>query len=481
MPRKLAGGVLALCLVMPACTKEAAPLERPAPVGGAGLGALDRADAAPPSSPSPSALQRLPADGSVDSPAAGDAPVQGDGSAAVAGEDAGVSTLDPRQGEPDLRCQADPTGPQLTDYSKPGPYTVGIYELTLSDIERPIEATAEHPAAPQRTLATRVYYPASAQPLFGLPAPLASGAPFPMLMYSHGYSSNRDESTSAGAHAASHGYLVVAPNFPLTSLLANGGAPDTKDIPNQPGDISFLIDQMLMFSEDPGHLFAGAVDAERIGALGVSAGGLTTLLVSLHATYHDPRVRAAIPVAPLASFFERPFYHATRSIPLLLVHGDMDAFLDYGNNGRRAFDRASPHARLITVEKGSHAAFALPIDGALQQLIAGLVVPPEWSLDNPDAMGCAAVGETLQGTGLAVLETLEGPHVDHGIGMEGKLVCAGDELTMPAMGIERQRSILAQAAVAFFDAHLGDGPERRRDGCRYLLHELPKDPAVTLE
>lgn len=417
------------------------------------------------------------------------------GTAAIGGMVAtgGVSASDasdPDSTKPDamvvsegVRCRAEAAAPQITDYSKQGPFPVGILELTLTDASRPIEATAEHAAVPERVLQTRIYYPASSVSILGEAPLLASdGKPFPMLMYSHGYSSNWDESKPPGNHAASHGYIVVSPIFPLTSLGANDGAPDTKDIPNQPGDISFLIDTMLAFSNDSSHQLAGAVDAERIGALGVSAGGLTTLLVSLHEKYHDPRIKVAAPVAPFAAFFEAPFYSATRTIPLLIEHGDMDAFLPYEINGRRAFEYAKPNAFLLTVARGSHAAFALPIDGALQGLLSGLIVPPEWSQDNADAMGCAAVGDTLREDPLAVLDTLEGPYVNHDIQIEGDdLVCVGDELTMPALGVEEQRAIFAQSIVSFFDAHFGETEARRNDGCRYLLHELPKNPDVIVE
>jgi predicted dienelactone hydrolase len=109
----------------------------------------------------------------------------------------------------------------MTDYSEPGPYPVGIIELTLTDPSRPIEQTREHASAPERVLQTRIYYPAASASILGEAPPVASeGAPFPMLMYSHGYSSNWDESKPAGNHAASYGYLVVSPIFPLTSLGA---------------------------------------------------------------------------------------------------------------------------------------------------------------------------------------------------------------------------------------------------------------------
>jgi len=125
----------------------------------------------------------------------------------------------------------------------------------------------------------------------------------------------------------------------------------------------------------------------------------------------------------------------------------------------------------------------MPLDGALLDLLAGLLVPPEWRTENPGAMGCAAVGPTLQEDPLAVLDTLEGPYVDHDIVIEGDdIVCMSDELlSTPAMTVEEQRAIYASSVVSFFDAHFGDTEEQRRDGCRYLLYEMPKNPAVTLE
>ncbi len=40
---------------------------------------------------------------------------------------------------------------------------------------------------------------------------------------------------------------------------------------------------------------------------------------------------------------------------------------------------------------------------------------------------------------------------------------------------------MVRSASAFFEAHFAATPERRQDGCRYLLYEMPKNPAVTLE
>jgi dienelactone hydrolase len=378
----------------------------------------------------------------------------------------------------DLRCRADAQLPQRTDYGKDGPYDVGTMDVTFNDNSRPIRATDKHAASAARTLVTTIYYPASGTtPLLGS-APLAQGGPFPMLMYSHGYSSTRDEGSPVAKRAASYGYIVVAPDFPLTNLLASGG-PDVTDAANQPADVSFLIDKLLAFSEDPNHLLANGIDEHRIGALGVSLGGLTTLLVSFHPKLHDLRIKVAMPIAALSAFFAERFYH-TRELPTLFVHGDLDALVNYQQNARRAFMRAAPNARLITVAKGTHAAFGAPFDAASVAAINGLIGLPDADPSNADGIGCAAVGDTLNLAGPDYVTALGGAEAFI-VPNETPVFCRGDEYKKPAIDPAEQEDIAVRSAVAFFEAYLGKTAATRQDGCRYLLHEVPKNSAVTLE
>ena len=59
--------------------------------------------------------------------------------------------------------------------------------------------------------------------------------------------------------------------------------------------------------------------------------------------------------------------------------------------------------------------------------------------------------------------------------------CDVDEYTCPAMDSSEQVELTASAVVAMLEAHLSKAPETQQDACRYLLHELPKHPAVTVE
>ena len=418
----------------------------------------------------------LPDGGGVTLPDAGGMVAPDSGMEAVRGDaDLGADASEPIY--PDLRCRADESMAQGTDYAQSGPFAVGTLEMTFVDSSRPILAKGTRPAESARTLVTTIHYPASSSVFGG--AELAAGGPFPLLMYSHGYSSTRGEAAPLASRAASYGYVVVAPDFPLTNLLASGG-PDVSDAASQPGDISFLIDQVLALSRDPNHRLAGAIDEERIGAVGVSLGGLTTLLVTFHPELHDPRIKVAMPIAALSSFFAPGFYH-TRDVPLLFVHGDLDAFVEYELNARRAFARAAPSAHLVTIAKGSHAAFGAPFDPVTLPLINALIGLPDADPSNPDGVGCGAVSQTLSNTGPGFLESLGGPEsfVEPD---DGPLPpCDGDEYTHPAINPLEQEEIAVRSAVAFFDAHFASKPETRQDGCRYLRYELPKHPAVTLE
>ena len=387
------------------------------------------------------------------------------------------------QGDDGLRCPADASVGSQKDYAKPGPYQVGMLDLTLQDRSRPVTANAKHSAEPFRSLVTSIFYPASGSAtLFG-PAPLASGGPFPMLMYSHGYGSNRNEANHLANRAASYGYIVVAVDFPFTNTnrLLVGESLDTSDIANQARDVSFLIDRLLAFSRDPLHILARGVDEARIGAVGVSMGGLTTLLVALHPKLLDRRVKAAAPIAPLSSFFLPGFYHV-REIPLLFVHGDLDAFVDYELNGRRAFERAAPNAQLVSFAMGTHAAFAFQLDKDSLALMNALLAPADADPANADAFGCAVVGQTLRDDHDYV-PPLGGPEnfVSYDAVHEPILPCSADQYRHPGLDAIEQVELATRAVVAFFEAQFAKTPETREGGCSYLLHELPKQPPVTVE
>ena len=341
---------------------------------------------------------------------------------------------------------ATPTLQPLTSAQvlQPGPFAVGSTTMTFVDTSRPTMPNRTYPGAPSRTLVTEIWYPtdvqATAPAVETRDAPLAhSGAPYPLVIYSHGFTSTRTGGTFLARHLASYGYVVGAPDFPLSNSTAPGG-PNFLDLGNQPGDVHFLIDQLLALSADTTGAFAGSIDAARIGLTGLSMGGSTTFLATFHPTLRDPRVRAAAPMAGVTCFLGPDFYAQT-SVPLLIVHGDIDAIVPYQANAVFAFGEAHPPKYLVTIAAGSHTGFT-----------DGIEVVAEGA-NNPDDLGCRALGGPTGNVGNSVLvDSLGGP----ADGIVDGVCPAGCTLARQPRSIRpsRQHQLTILSIFPFFEAYL---------------------------
>ncbi|MFQ5668156.1 MAG: alpha/beta hydrolase family protein [Candidatus Binatia bacterium] len=351
---------------------------------------------------------------------------------------------------------------------QPGPAGVGVTTVTFEDASRPTMANGRFAGSPTRKLVTEIWYPTDPDPTGSRmdirDAPVAqNGRPYPLVIYSHGFMSTRLGGTFLTRHLASYGYIVAAPDFPLTNSSAPGGA-NVLDLANQPGDVSFLIDQLLALSADVDSRFAGAVDRQRIGLTGLSLGGSTTFLTAFHPTLRDPRVRAAAPIAGGACFFGKDFY-ADTSVPLLILHGDIDAIVPYVENAVFAFAEANPPKYLVTILGGSHTGFADGIE---------LLVENQ---NNPDDLGCRALGgNSAADSGASFLERLGGPAVGIIMG-ECPLPCAGPRPLPRSIRPTRQHDLTLLSIFPFFEATLRDNRSARR----FLEETLAaENPDVTI-
>jgi dienelactone hydrolase len=152
-------------------------------------------------------------------------------------------------------------------------------------------------------------------------------------MFSHGYHgapSKFSELLSAWARA---GYVVAAPQFPLTS---NRGAPYDQlgDYVNQPGDISFALTQVL---EGP---LRAQIDASRVAAAGLSLGGATTYGLVEASCCRDTRIRAAAVFDAVRLPFGEPL--GKNSVPLFISHIDTDLAVPYATAQQGYADAATP-------------------------------------------------------------------------------------------------------------------------------------------
>src|SRR5262249_37429654 len=95
----------------------------------------------------------------------------------------------------------------------------------------------------------------------------------------------------------------------------------------------------------------------RIGASGLSLGGLTTLLLAFHPTSRDARLRAVLAMAPPSCMFLPSFFtHA--DLPLLLLHGDSDMIVPIAENSEHAFPLTQSPSELVVPHTASHTGFS---------------------------------------------------------------------------------------------------------------------------
>ena len=106
-------------------------------------------------------------------------------------------------------------------------HAVGVTTETFVDTGRPTAANDDCKKIPSRTLPTTILYPATGDPsadaLAGA-APDPSGAPYPLIVFAHGYSASPQVYEPLLRHWAAAGYVVAAPQFPLSSSASPCGA-----------------------------------------------------------------------------------------------------------------------------------------------------------------------------------------------------------------------------------------------------------------
>jgi fermentation-respiration switch protein FrsA (DUF1100 family) len=243
---------------------------------------------------------------------------------------------------------------------RPTEYAVGSQDATFTDSTRPTASNGTFQGAPFRALPVLILYPAAGAPggpITPAAPPATDAGPFPLIVFSHGFMSNGPAYTEPLLHAlASHGFVVAAPTFPLSSGNAPGGSPKL-DYESQPGDVSFVIDEMLKANRGDGAL-ADLIAPKQIGAMGHSLGAVTTFGAVYNTAGRDRRIKAAVPMSGIQLPFAggRWSWPAT---PLLLIHGDKDETGPYAGSVR-AFGKAKPPKFLLRLIGAPHEPFAAP-------------------------------------------------------------------------------------------------------------------------
>jgi len=273
-------------------------------------------------------------------------------------------------------------------------------------------------------------------------APIATtGGPFPVLLFSHGRCGVREHNTFQVEELASHGYVIATIDHPYAAsgvtfpdgrmvefdprLLPPWPRHDPEDpdgefldsiIPFLADDLAFALRRIEAIQGDPVEGFAGRLDLDRVGAFGVSLGGVVVAeLVAREAAFAAGLILDGyVPAAALATGLARPFMWISRDAATMRREGWSEADVGLAQGSMRAgFD-------------------ALPGDGYI------VLVPGMYHVDFSD-----------------------GPLLSPLIAARG--------LSGPFDG-ERGRDILRRYSVAFFDRHLKGLPAP-------LLDERPEAEA----
>lgn len=241
------------------------------------------------------------------------------------------------------------------------PYAVGLQWYTFVDASRATPPHGAYPGRPSRRLPTLLVYPAEgdpAGPAVENAPPAEHGKGFPLLVFSHGFGG---DSTSRLAELTERlvreGFVVAAPTFPLSSATATGG-PTSVDYVNQPGDVSFVITQVLAVAHHDRAL-GRTIDRHKIGVIGNSLGAVTTLGVAANSCCLDPRIDAAVSLWGAESPFPGGSFFSEPTPPLMLVHGEADERLPYAGSVS-TYDQAPPPKAFLTLEGAPHNPFFSP-------------------------------------------------------------------------------------------------------------------------
>ena len=269
---------------------------------------------------------------------------------------------------------------RTVEVSAVGTYAVGRVQEPFVDHSRPTMATGTFPGAPSRTILTTIFYPAQGtyaeDEVVDNAPPAKNGGPYPLVLFSHGLTANASVYEGVIGEWVSAGYVVAAPDYPLSNTNAPGGSvwnSGLADVKNQPADASFAIDQVLALSKEPGSL-EGMVARKRIGASGHSLGGITTLALVYAGCCVDERIDAAAPMSGLAGLVDDGAnYFVGVDTPLLLLHGDVDGIVPY-TGSTDAFAKASGAKYLLTFTGAGHVTPFVGVEGAQgDALVAGSV------------------------------------------------------------------------------------------------------------
>jgi predicted dienelactone hydrolase len=243
------------------------------------------------------------------------------------------------------------------DLAGPGPYAVGVTTRTLPEsgaveIWYPAD---ESTAGGSDTYNVRTFLPPGIAALItgdiddsftiaatrdAAPSP---DGPFPIVLFSHGASSYRLQSSTLAQHLASWGIATASTDHPSRDLL-NGLGGTAEGQPPAIDQMRSMRSYLGTLGDDP--VLAGALDTERVALGGHSAGGGTVAELAL-----DPGILGYVSYAS-------GLRESVADVPSLFLAGELDTIVPLSERTQAAFDAAPPPSWLWVIPGAGHLAFS---------------------------------------------------------------------------------------------------------------------------
>jgi pimeloyl-ACP methyl ester carboxylesterase len=173
-------------------------------------------------------------------------------------------------------------------------------------------------------------------------APAASDGPFPIVLFSHGASSFRTQSSHLAGHLASWGMVTASTDHPSRDLLNSlGGTAEGQ--PPSVDQMRSMRTYLTTLDDDP--ILGGALDNDRVALGGHSAGGGTIAEVAL-----DEGILGYVSYAS-------GLRDTVPDVPSLFMAGELDAIIEASRTAE-AFELAPAPSWLWVFEDAGHLAFS---------------------------------------------------------------------------------------------------------------------------
>ncbi len=315
---------------------------------------------------------------------------------------------DPQATNSDRRFYRTSTNHLITSVlPPPGPFPVGVANRLLTDPSR----RNRYGVSTNGSFMASIWYPAVAQAgklpalmespqlaqdpawsgswvsfehclrSYALPDVLCANrqAPYPVVLYSHGWGDVREEIAERGPYLASHGYVVVAVDhydafgtvFPDGTYLHGEVGTDTTGpgFQDRVRDLRFVLDELVKWNgNDP--VFAGRFDLSRIASMGFSWGGQ----VAAEFCRVDSRCHAAIRLDPGA--FSGDLIRFGLQKPFLQINRPDNTDLDL-------FNKTATNAIWFQISATQHANFCdyYPLDASSREAARTINAYAVWFLN----------------------------------------------------------------------------------------------------